>query len=434
MTKLAFSFIAIYLLLYTINIFKIYMQNNASSPPSSFTKDYSPYAIKVRNLRKEYGRFTALNGISFDVYPHEIFGFLGPNGSGKTTTIKCITTLTKPSEGSIEIFGVNALSHADQVRQSIGYVPQSLSLISELSGYENLLIYSKLYGVPKHNRHQNILHILELLGIGERGNDEVYKYSGGMMRRLEIGTAIVHNPPLVVLDEPTIGLDPQGRHIMWKLLRRLVSERGTTIFMTTHDMSEADDLCDRIAIINRGNIAVIDSPANLKSSVIEEEVGGEAEREGETMEGKVKGVGGEDRRRGDIVMIKTLTDPLAAISIVDREMGIKAKLVDRQHYPQYQQEQIQSQKDYQQQRQQKEERYLRLVLKDAKSTFPDLLSTFVKAGVKVESIDIQQPTLDDVFLKYAGTRIHEAEAQQQEEGDAGEEWKNIKSIRRRFTG
>lgn len=372
---------------------------------STSVKEYSSYAIKVRDLRKRYGQFNALDGVSFDVYPHEIFGFLGPNGSGKTTTIKCITTLAKPSGGSIEIFGMNAFSHGDQVRQSIGYVPQSLSLISELSGYENLLLYSKLYGVPKQNRHQNILHILELLGIGERGNDEVYKYSGGMMRRLEIGTAIVHNPPLVVLDEPTIGLDPQGRHTVWKLLRRLVDKFGTTIFMTTHDMSEADELCDRIAIVNQGKIVAIDSPSNLKRNVVVE--GGEEEQGG----GEARGAEGEARegRGGNVIIIKTLTNPLTAISILDSEMGIRAKLVDQEH-----------------------QQYLRLVLKDIKNMFPDLLSTFVNAGIKVESIDIQKPTLDDVFLKYAGKRIHEVESQKEEEEI--EEWKNIRNVRRRFTG
>jgi ABC-2 type transport system ATP-binding protein len=182
-------------------------------------------------------------------------------------------------------------------------VPQNLSLIGELSGYENLLIYSKLYGVPKRNRQENILRILELLGISERGHDEVRKYSGGMMRRLEIGTAIVHNPSLVVLDEPTVGLDPHGRRTVWELLRRLVHEFGSAIFMTTHDMSEPDELCDRIAIVNDGKIAVIDTPSNLKRSVVEE----------------------EERGGGKIVIIKTFSDPLTAISILESEIGIKAK-------------------------------------------------------------------------------------------------------------
>jgi ABC-2 type transport system ATP-binding protein len=276
----------------------------------------SYYTLKIHDLRKKYGRLHALGGISFEVYPSEIFGFLGPNGAGKTTTIKCITTLTKPSSGSIEIFGINALSHPDQVRLNIGYVPQNLSLIGELSGYENLLIYSKLYDVPKQNRHENILRILELLGIRERGHDEVRKYSGGMMRRLKIGTAIVHNPSLIVLDEPPIGLDPQGRRTVWELLKRLVHDFGNAIFMTTHDMSEADELCDRIAIVNHGKIAVIDTPSNLKRSV--------AIGEEETEEGVLG-------RGENIVIIKTFSDPFIAISILESEMGIKAKIVVDQH-------------------------------------------------------------------------------------------------------
>ena len=286
-------------------------------------------------------------------------------------------TLTKPSEGSIEVFGINALTDPDRVRQNIGYVPQSLSLVSELSGYENLLIYSKLYGVPKDKRNKNIHHILELLGISERADDEVRKYSGGMMRRLEIGTAIVHNPPLIILDEPTIGLDPKGRHTVWDVLRRLVHELGTTIFMTTHDMSEADELCDRIAIINHGKISVIDTPSNLKSSV----------------------VGHEGEAGGQVVTIKTL-DPTVAVSVLERKLGIKAQVTDKQS--------------------------LRIVMKDVESSFSALITTLVKAGIEMESINVQKPTLDDVFLKYAGTRTNE-EAESQEEG-----WKNIRDVRRTF--
>jgi ABC-2 type transport system ATP-binding protein len=341
---------------------------------TSVKDENSPYAIKVRDLRKKYGELNAIDGISFEAYPHEIFGFLGSNGAGKTTTIKCIMTLTKPSEGSIEVFGINALTDPDRVRQNIGYVPQSLSLVSELSGYENLLIYSKLYGVPKDKRNKNISHILELLGISERADDEVRKYSGGMMRRLEIGTAIVHNPPLIILDEPTIGLDPKGRHTVWDVLRRLVHELGTTIFMTTHDMSEADELCDRIAMINHGKISVIDTPSNLKRSVVGQE--------------------GE----GQVVTIKTL-DPAVTVSVLDREMGIKAQVTDN--------------------------RSLRILMKDVESSFSALITTLVRAGIEVESINVQKPTLDDVFLKYAGTRTNEAESQ--EEG-----WKNIRDVRRTF--
>jgi ABC-2 type transport system ATP-binding protein len=185
------------------------------------------------------------------------------------------------------------------------------------------------------------------------------------------------------LDEPTIGLDPQGRCAVWQLLRRLVHEFGTAIFMTTHDMSEADELCDRIAIVNHGKIAVIDTPGNLKRSVVVEE------REG----------------GGNIVIIKTLSNPLTAISILESEIGIKAKIVVDQ------------------------QQHLRLVMKNGKCTFSELLSTLVNAGIKVESIDIQKPTLDDVFLKYAGTSIHEAETLQQQ-GEGG--WRNTRDVRRTF--
>jgi ABC-2 type transport system ATP-binding protein len=346
-------------------------------------KEFPSSAIKVNSLRKKYGRLNSLNGISFEVFPNEIFGFLGPNGAGKTTTIKCITTLTKPTGGSIQVFGIDAISDPDRVRQNIGYVPQSLSLVGELSGYENLLMYSKLYGVPKEHRNENIFRILELLGISEKADYQVRNYSGGMMRRLEIGTALVHNPPLIILDEPTIGLDPQGRRMVWEILRRLVHKLGTTIFMTTHDMLEADQLCDRLAIINSGKIAAIDTPINLKRNVV--------------------GVSSEGRGTvgGDVITLKIPTDSRSsAISIIGRELGSKAEIVD--------------------------DLSLRIILKDVDSLFSKLLSILIKAGIRLDSIDVQKPTLDDVFLQYAGTRIQEAESQTMES------WKSIRNVRRTF--
>jgi ABC-2 type transport system ATP-binding protein len=347
-------------------------------------REFPLSAIKVNDLRKKYGRINSLDGISFEVFPNEIFGFLGPNGAGKTTTIKCITTLTKPTGGSIQVFGIDAISDPDRVRQNIGYVPQSLSLVGELSGYENLLMYSKLYGVPKEQRNGNIYRILELLDISEKADYQVRNYSGGMMRRLEIGTALVHNPPLIILDEPTIGLDPQGRRMVWEILRRLVCKLGTTIFMTTHDMLEADQLCDRLAIINNSKIAVIDTPTNLKRNV-------------------VVGVSSNGRGTvgGDIITLRIPSDSRSyVISIIDREMGIKAEIVD--------------------------DVSLRIILKDADSLFSKLLNTLVNAGIRLDSIDMQTPTLDDVFLQYAGTRIQEAESQ------AMESWKSIRNVRRTF--
>jgi len=346
-------------------------------------KEFPPSAIKVNDLRKRYGRLNSLDGISFEVFPNEIFGFLGPNGAGKTTTIKCITTLTKPTGGSIQVFGINAISDPDRVRQNIGYVPQSLSLVGELSGYENLLMYSKLYGVPKEQRNENIFRILELLGISEKADYQVRNYSGGMMRRLEIGTALVHNPPLIILDEPTIGLDPQGRRMVWEILRRLVHKLGTTIFMTTHDMLEADQLCDRLAIINSGKIAAIDTPTNLKHNVVE-------------LSNEGRGTVGSN-----IITIRIPPDSRAyAISIIGSKMGIKTEVVD--------------------------DMSLRIILKDVESLFSRLLRTLVNAGIRVDSIEVQKPTLDDVFLQYAGTRIQEAELQ------TIESWKSIRNVRRTF--
>ena len=207
-------------------------------------------AVVVEGLTKIYPRVMAVDGVSFDVDAGEIFGLLGPNGAGKTTTIRMLLTLIKPTAGTIRIFGIDGLKSPEEVRRMAGYVPQDVSVDAELSGYENILMYSKLYGVPGKERKKRIEDVLSYLGLLERADSMVSTYSGGMMRRLEIAQALVNRPRILFLDEPSIGLDPGAQKAIWGLIERLCDEFGTTIFLTTHDMNEADTLCDRIGIMD----------------------------------------------------------------------------------------------------------------------------------------------------------------------------------------
>lgn len=325
-------------------------------------------AVTVTGLSKNYGRLRALDNISYEVEEREIFGFLGPNGAGKTTAIKIMLSLTRPDQGHVEIFGIDVHSKPDKARENIGYVSQNLSLSNEITGYENLLISAKLYGVPSSIRKSRISEILDLLGIQKRANDLVKKYSGGMMRRLEIGAALVHRPRLLILDEPTIGLDPQVRIVVRDLLRRLVEEFGITIFLTTHDMAEADELCEKIAIINNGKIEVVDTPLELKRSV-----------------------------GGDTIQLET-RDPEKAVTILSGKFGVTKPTARNDT--------------------------ISMIVDRADTTLPLIINALTREGVLVDSIHSHRPTLDDVFLKYAGSRLADVER----EGD----YRHVREVRRTF--
>jgi len=196
-----------------------------------------------------------------------VFGLLGPNGAGKTTVIKMLTTLLPPTSGQARVAGFDVQRRAARVREEIGYVPQLVSVDGTLTGYENLLIFAKLYGVPRSDRQARIAAALEFVGLGEAAHRQVGKYSGGMMRRLEIALAMLHHPRVLFLDEPTVGLDPLARQAVWQHVRSLAHEYGMTIFLTTHLMEEADSLCHRVAIMNLGRVAALGPPEELKSSI-----------------------------------------------------------------------------------------------------------------------------------------------------------------------
>lgn len=299
--------------------------------------------IKIRNLVKKYNDLTAVNDLSLDINENEVFGLLGSNGAGKTTTIHMLATLLKPTTGTATVNGYDIVSQPAKVRASIGIVFQAPSSDDMLTGYENLQLHSMLYSVPRRARRQRIDEVLELVGLTERKHDQVKTYSGGMRRRLEIARGLLHKPKVMFLDEPTLGLDPASRETMWKYVQRLVKEEKVTVILTTHYMEEADMLCDRIGIIDKGKIVALDTPAGLKA-----------------------GLG------GDIIRIKT-KDSIDKI----RQFDFVHKV-------------------------EQSNGFLVLSVKDARKALPMLLQ-----NVEAESAEFASPTLNDVFIQITGRNIKE---------------------------
>jgi ABC-2 type transport system ATP-binding protein len=228
--------------------------------------------LTTKHLTRRFGELTAVDDLTISVDEGEIFGLLGPNGAGKSTVIKMLTTLLPPTSGSATIGGFDVVHNASNVRRLIGYVPQLLSADSTLTGRENLMIFAKLYDIPKSERTKRIDESLEFMGLTDACDKLVKNYSGGMIRRLEIALSMLHHPKVLFLDEPTIGLDPVGRRAVWDHITKLRADYGTTIFLTTHYMDEADQLCLRVAIMHLGELAVIGAPADLKASLNRENV------------------------------------------------------------------------------------------------------------------------------------------------------------------
>lgn len=227
--------------------------------------------IEVSHLIKRFGEHCAVNDISFSVEEGEIFGLLGPNGAGKSTTIKMLTTLLVPTAGHAQVNGFDIATQTTAVRHSIGYVPQALSADGSLTGYENLLIFAKLYDLPRDLRKERVKQVLNYVGLTDASDQLVRNYSGGMIRRLEVAQSLLHQPRVLFLDEPTVGLDPVARGAIWDHLLQLKAESNMTIFLTTHSMEEADSLCTRIGIMHRGDIVAIGTPDELKASVGDED-------------------------------------------------------------------------------------------------------------------------------------------------------------------
>lgn len=221
-------------------------------------------AILLDHLTKRYGTFTAVDNISLSVRPGEIFAFLGPNGAGKSTTIKMLTTLLRPTEGRLELDGHDVQKDQAAVRKSFGVVFQDPSLDDELTAYENMALHATLYGVPRKGLRERITELLTLVELNERAGSRVKTFSGGMKRRLEIARGLLHQPRVLFLDEPTLGLDTQTRNLLWNYVKKLSEEHGMTIFFTTHYLEEAEMVASRIAIIDHGKIVALGTAAELK--------------------------------------------------------------------------------------------------------------------------------------------------------------------------
>ncbi|MEA2167902.1 MAG: type transport system ATP-binding protein [Solirubrobacteraceae bacterium] len=305
-------------------------------------------AIEVDDLVKSYGDVEAVRGVSFTVPPGEVFGFLGPNGAGKSTTINMLCTLATPTSGSARVSGFDVVARRDAVRRHIGLVFQDPTLDGFLTAEQNLRFHAELYGIDPGVVDTRIDQMLEMVDLADRRASTVMTFSGGMRRRLEIARGLMHSPRVLFLDEPTIGLDPQTRSSIWRYIRALQEKEGTTIFMTTHYMDEAE-FCDRIAIMDRGEIVVLDTPEALKADV------------------------GADR-----VVLGTTDDEAALAALQDR-FGIEATVA---------------------------EHAVTFHVAGGEAFVPRL---FAELGVPITSVAVARPTLDDVFMSHTGTTIRDAE-------------------------
>jgi ABC-2 type transport system ATP-binding protein len=300
-------------------------------------------AIVVSNLKKRYGKSVlAVDGVSFNIEEGEVFGLLGPNGAGKTTIVKVLTTLLSITEGSVSILGHERPKRDYEIRNCIGYVPQDVSSDSALTGYENLLISAKLYGRYGAKARDVSEAVLKQLNLWDAKDRIVKAYSGGMIRKLEIGQAMVHDPKVLFLDEPTIGLDPVARKQVWASIKDLREKTGATIILTTHYMEEADQLCDRIAIMSIGKIATVGTPAALKASV---------------------GMG------AIVLEVKGALPEIPGARLENGSIVIPAA--------------------------------------EPAKELPKMVQMLTAAGCEVLSAKARETTLEDAFVKYAGTKIEE---------------------------
>jgi len=311
-------------------------------------------AIDVREIVKRFGDFTAVNGVSFAVEEGEIFGLLGPNGAGKSTLIRMLTTLLLPTAGTATVNGFDIVKEQNGVRNSIGVIPQAMTTDLELSVEENLLIYAKLYGLPREKRKRLIAELLAAVELTDWADKQVKNLSGGMRRRVEIARGLVHEPRIFFLDEPTTGLDPVSRVAVWEMLQRIKEHRNLTVLLTTHYMDEADKLCNRIAIVDHGELKALDSPLRLKASI----------------PGK------------NIVEVSFSAIPdgwverLRALPEVEEVIG--------------------------------HDTIFRIASGNGPATTTALMQAAAAAGVGVQSLSVQSTTLDDVFMHYTGRALRDA--------------------------
>jgi ABC-2 type transport system ATP-binding protein len=309
--------------------------------------------IEVQQITKRFGDFTAVDGVSFNVEHGEVFGLLGPNGAGKSTLIRMLTTLIEPTEGTARINSHDVVRSPDEVRESIGVIPQAMTSDLDLSAEENMLIFAKLYSVPRERRKRMIRELLESVELEQWADHPVKNLSGGMRRRLEIARGLVHEPKILFLDEPTTGLDPVSRVSVWEMLSKLKKLRDLTILLTTHYMDEADKLCDRVAIVDHGKLVALDSPLKLKASIPGNNI----------LEASF-----EPTPEGWLDTLKGLPD---------------AEHVTAQDH------------------------VFRISSGNGPRTTIELVEVSRRAGVTIRSLSVQSTTLDDVFMHYTGRQLRD---------------------------
>jgi ABC-2 type transport system ATP-binding protein len=310
--------------------------------------------IKAEKLVKKFKELTAVDGISFEIEDGEIFGLLGPNGAGKTTTISMLSTMLRPTSGTATVNGFDVIKQEDDVRKSIGIVFQDQSLDEELTACENMDFHGRLYRIEKKERQERIERLLKLVGLYDRKDGLVKTFSGGMRRRLEIARGLLHEPKVLFLDEPTLGLDPQTRNHLWEYITKLNHEKGITIILTTHYMEEADRLCGRVAIIDQGKIMAMDTPAKLK-----------------------------ERIGGDFITIQAAGSE-KLYSKVHRLPFVKHAT----HH----------------------EGTVKINVNNAEKHIAAITGIASKSGIAIDSISIHKPNLEDVFLHFTGKSIREETA------------------------
>jgi lipooligosaccharide transport system ATP-binding protein len=286
--------------------------------------------IHARGLVKRFGDFVAVDGIDVDVQPGESFGFLGPNGAGKSSTMRMVGCVSPPTAGTLRILGLDPLKDGPAIRARLGVCPQQDSLDPELTVTENLTVYARYFGIPRSVARERAAELLEFVQLSERAKDKVEPLSGGMKRRLTIARALVNEPELVLLDEPTTGLDPQARHLVWERLFRL-KQRGVTLVLTTHYMDEAEQLCDRLVVMDRGRIVAEGSPRQLieehsTREVLELRFGDETL---ETVAGKLGGIGERTEVLPDRILIYAENGDAAADAVHQRQLAPSSVLVRR---------------------------------------------------------------------------------------------------------
>ena len=326
-------------------------------------------AIRTKDLTKRFGNLVAVDRVNLEIGQGELFGMLGPNGAGKTTFAKMLSTLLKPTSGYAEVWGNDVTLKQDEVRRCIGVVFQDPSIDEKLTGRENLDFHARIYGLKKELRERRIAEVLDLVDLTEKADIQLEAYSAGMQRRLEIARGLMHHPRVLFLDEPTLGLDVQTRQHIWNYIKTLNRKEGVTMFLMTHYMEEADYLCQRIAIIDKGRIIALDTPQNLK---------------------RLTGA--------DVISIEADSD---------RSLG---NLLQNFGWVEWMRE---------------EDGVLNLGVKEGKARIPEIVVAAYQGGVAIKSISLHEPDLEDVFLKFSGRKIREGE------GDAKQHFKRMVRAYRR---